>query len=337
VKVLLVHGANPLYDLPQKQAFLDALKQVPFVVSFAPIADETSSWADLVLPDRTYLESWGYDVVSPSFGVQAIGSQQPVVAPVYDNRSTADVLLAVAKDVPAAAGALAWKDEVEFLKEVVAQLPNNGNKDLGWAQFLQHGGWWQSSPVSPAAPATPAGAAAAAPVNVQPPQYEGGESDFPYYLQISMSELLSDGRGANQPWLQGSPDVNTTIAWQTWLEMNPATAQKLGLLLGELVKVSSPYGSIEAPVYFFPAIRPDTVAVPLGQGHSNYGRYATNRGANALALLNPQQGGGAAFLNWSALRIKIEKTGRRMRLAGFEGGIGNTQELPQGFPNKGNP
>ncbi len=78
ISVLLVYGANPAYELPQKDAFTAALKQVPFVVSFASIPDETAVWADLILPDRTYLESWGYEVVSPAFGTPVVGSQQPV-------------------------------------------------------------------------------------------------------------------------------------------------------------------------------------------------------------------------------------------------------------------
>ena len=40
------------------------------------------------------------------------------------------------------------------------------------------------------------------------------------------------------------------------------------------------------PAILYPAIRPDVIAIPFGQGHTGYGRYATNRGANP-AVLNP--------------------------------------------------
>jgi len=107
VGLLLVHSANPAYDLPKEAGFAEAIQKVPFVVSFAPLVDETAAWADLILPDRTYLEGWGYDVVAPDFGWPAVSSQQPVVVPVFDARSTADIVLAVAQSLPAAAKAFA--------------------------------------------------------------------------------------------------------------------------------------------------------------------------------------------------------------------------------------
>ena len=59
VKALLVYGANPAYELPANSGFVDALRNVPFVVSFAPIVDETAVWADLIMHERTALEAWG--------------------------------------------------------------------------------------------------------------------------------------------------------------------------------------------------------------------------------------------------------------------------------------
>jgi len=36
-------------------------------------------------------------------------------------------------------------------------------------------------------------------------------------------------------------------------------------------------------------VRPDVAAMPLGNGHTSYGRYARNIGAHALSLLSPAQ------------------------------------------------
>ena len=58
-----------------------------------------------------------------AFGLPVVSSQQPVVTPVFDARSTADLLLTVARGLPAAAKALPWTDEVAFLKETIGQLP----------------------------------------------------------------------------------------------------------------------------------------------------------------------------------------------------------------------
>ena len=83
VQVLLVYGANPAYELPPQAGYLEAVGKVPFVASFAPIVDETAVWADLILPDRTALESWGYVVPAPQYTTPAAGSMQPVVTPLY--------------------------------------------------------------------------------------------------------------------------------------------------------------------------------------------------------------------------------------------------------------
>lgn len=335
VQVLMVHGANPAYDLPEKSGFVEAVQHVPFVVSFNPIVDETAVWADLVLPDHTYLESWGYEVVSPSFGRPVVGSQQPVVTPYFDTRATADMLLTIARGIPAAAKALPWADEVAFLKEVIGHLPAGAaggtGADVRWARWLQHGGWWPAS-MPPSAP--PQAATPTAP-EVTSPRFEGDAQEYPYFLHLYMSELLSDGRGANQPWLQGSPDPMTTVAWQTWVELNPVTAQNLGVQDGDVVKVSSPHGELEVPVYTYPAIRPDTVAIPLGQGHSDYGQYARNRGGNPMRLVGMPSDQAGNDLAWASLRVRITPTGKKMAVARFEDKVGVTEGfINQAFPGQ---
>jgi anaerobic selenocysteine-containing dehydrogenase len=333
VQVLLLHQANPAYDLPPKLGLLEALRQVPCVVSFSPVVDETSVWADLILPDRTYLESWGYEVVSPTFDVPVVSSQQPVVTPVFDARSTGDVLLTIARGIPAAAQALPWADEVAFLKEVIGQLPpgaagGSGSKVL-WARFLQHGGWWPASPRPGAEVTSPL----SGPVEVVAPTFQGDAQAYPYLLHLYMSDLLSDGRGASQPWLQGAPDPMTTVSWQSWVEIHPRTAQELGVEDGDVVRVSSPHGALEVPVYVYPAIRPDTVAIPIGQGHTDCGRYARDHGINPMGLVGPATDNTDSVLTWATLRVQLERTGRRVALASFENKVGVTE----GFPNQAFP
>jgi anaerobic selenocysteine-containing dehydrogenase len=333
IQALLVYGANPVYELPALTGFQKALAKVPFVASFAPIMDETANQADLVLPDRTYLESWGYTVTNPNFSVPVISSQQPVVTPVYDNRATADVLLAVAQAIPAAAEALKWKDEVSFLQETFGQLPagtQGGNTaDERWIRYQQHGVWSPANLQTEVfhQPNQPAVQKLAA---LSPIPYQGDESEYPYYLHPFMNSLLADGSGANLPWLQGSPDTNSSIMWQTWVALNPVTAQKLNLKQGDIVKVTSPNGSLDAPVYVYHGVRPDTVAIPLGQGHTDFGRYASNRGANVIQLLGVQTGDSPG---WSAVRVKVEATGQNKKVATFEYTLG----VEEGFFNQNFP
>ncbi|NIP78671.1 MAG: 4Fe-4S ferredoxin, partial [Gemmatimonadetes bacterium] len=75
------------------------------------------------------------------------------------------------------------------------------------------------------------------------------------------------------------------ITWHSWLEMNPATAEARGIREGDIVTVTSPHGSVEVPVWLYPGIREDTVALQMGTGHTDFGRWATGKGVNALKLL----------------------------------------------------
>ena len=127
--------------------------------------------------------------------------------------------------------------------------------------------------------------------------------------------------GANKPWLQEIPDPTTTVTWNTWVEMNPDTAQKLGIENDDVIEITSPVGKIQASVYKYPAIRPDTIAIPFGQGHTAYGRYAEGRGANPADLLGLTYNG-AGDLAFASMKVSVKKTGKKRELARLESKLG---------------
>src|ERR1051325_208943 len=88
------------------------------------------------------------------------------------------------------------------------------------------------------------------------------------------SPTLGDGRGANKPWLQELPDPVTKVVWSSWVEMHPETAAKLGITRGDIVEVKTASGTLQLPAYLYLGVRPDTLAIPLGNGH----RSATKKG-----------------------------------------------------------
>ncbi len=321
VKVLFIHGVNPAYELPAALGFAEALQNVPLVISFASFPDETAQLADYVFPDHTPLEGWGYQKVAVGADRAVVSGAQPVVVPLYDTRATADVLLAA---VQAIGGDLAkqvpYKDEVDFIQQSVTDLLRAGGFYAAaeiktfMARFQQFGGWWTADTALEA----PQSAGLDRELTIPAAEFDG-EGEF--FLFTYPSPTLSDGSGANRPWLQETPDPMTTVMWNSWVEINPETARELGLRNDDVVRITSPYGTVEAVVYVYPAIRPDTIAIPLGQGHTALGRFAEGRGVNPLTLLGAQvnAAGGLAF---AATRVKIEKTGRRRQLARYENRVG---------------
>ena len=137
-------------------------------------------------------------------------------------------------------------------------------------------------------------------------QYAGeGEFFFVPFVSPTMGPV-----GANKPWLQELADPTTTVMWNSWVEINPEKAKELGIDNDDVVKITSVAGSVEAPVYLYPAIRPDVIAMPFGQGHTAFGRYAQDRGANPANILGAHFNE-AGDLAYAGMKVKIEKTGKK--------------------------
>jgi anaerobic selenocysteine-containing dehydrogenase len=331
IKALFVHGVNPAFELPASLDFKNALKNVEQVISFATFPDETAVEADYVFPDHHGLESWGYQRVATGSAQPVLSGAQPVVSPYYDTRATADVLITAAQLAGGDfASALPFKDEVEFIKSKVSNLMGEADgyfsapdADTFMAYFQQYGGWWKTSDGR----STPNSAQA---LNRN---LSGAESEFTgageFFFVPFVSPTLAEA-GANKPWLQELPDPTTTVMWNTWVEMNPATALELGIEDDDVIRITSDAGVLEVPVYRYPAIRPDTIAMPFGQGHTAYGRYAENRGVNPIDLIG-QHFNEAGDLAFAGMKVKIEKTGRKQPLSRLESimgvyGVGLGQE-----------
>ena len=156
-------------------------------------------------------------------------------------------------------------------------------------------------------------------IEVDAPQFSGSSDTHPFFLHPYLSNALHDGRGANLPWMQELPDPLTSVVYGSWVELNPVTAKQLGVTDGDIVDVESPNGRISAPVCVYQAIRPDVVAMPIGQGHSEYGRYAQDRGVNPIQILAPEIEPSTGALAWSATRVKVTPTGRRVQLLKTDG------------------
>jgi anaerobic selenocysteine-containing dehydrogenase len=260
-----------------------------------------------------------------------LSGAQPVVSPFYDTRATADVLITAAQLAGGKfAEALPYKDEVEFIQTKVSSLMSEANGSFTasdaatfMAYFQQYGSWFKNEDALVA----PDGAGVLnGTVKATEPEFAGeGEFFFVPFVSPTLAEA-----GANKPWLQELPDPTTTVMWNTWLEMNPETAHELGIEGDDVVRVISEAGEVEAAVYLYPAIRPDTVAMPFGQGHTAYGQYAENRGANPANLLGVHFNA-SGDLAFAGMKVKVEKTGAKRPLSRLEGlGVygGEGIELP---------
>lgn len=310
--VVMVHGTNPAYSLPGAAGFAEAFASAGFRVSFASAVDETARLCDLILPDRHTLEAWGDS--NPRPGLWAV--QQPAMRPVphFDSKQVGDVLLSVAARGGRDLGAATFFDYLRRQWQGIGALVDPAQDfESFWREALRQG--VVEVPNAAQEEALPLRSPDAA-LSFDLPGLDG-EGEFA--LVVYPSSRFGDGSQANRPWLQDLPDPVSKIAWHSWVEVNPRAADRAGLKDGDVVRVRSPYGQVELPVWTYPGIREDAVAVAMGAGHEDYGRFASGKGVNPMVLLPAEVEQPSGALVKLVTRVTLESTGVRRPLATIEG------------------
>jgi anaerobic selenocysteine-containing dehydrogenase len=264
-RVLLLDGENPVYTLGA------AIGDKDLIVSFSGFIDESTAYADVILPDHHALESEAA-VVSPVTGSIAVGEQ--FVQPLYDTRALAQTLADIASKL---------------------NLPFAPQSAKAFADARQ--------PEPNAAPQSVANRG----LQARPAQTSGALEQFPFEFQPYLSLQYHDGRGANLPWMQELPDPSSSAMWDLPVEIDGKTAAKMNIVNGDRVRVVSAHGSLEAFAYIHPAALPGLISMGIGEGHTHYGRYASGRGANPLAIVAPVWEEATGVLVTGATRVRLEK------------------------------
>ena len=329
ISALLIHNLNLAYSSPWTA---ETLNSIPLIVSFSSFMDETAQLADLILPDHSFLESWDLRPTSSWKGEPAVGLMQPVVKPEFNTRPTADVLIEVGKQLEiqlplGSAEEMTRRAAAELAKAPGSSITVDSPEDF-WTAFAERGVWIAEG--SPRGAATPGREPM---FDDHGPETESstrssevvaeidgllskkqGEGDFPLELLVYEHATLGLGEHANLPWLQELPDPMTSVIWGSWVEINPKTAGSLGIADGDTVEVHTSERSVRAPAVLYPPIRPEVIAMPYGQGHEGFGRYAGKRGVNA-ALLSPLPANSTAGA--LAIRARVSRVSDEGQLIRF--------------------
>lgn len=340
-RLLIVHEANPLFAAPPGWGLAAWLRSIPAIAVLGTLPDETVLQADLVLPLSTTLEGWTDDERRAADGTRIATLNPPAMRPLHDTRSLLDIVAAldgsasnggrgVAADSSAPADPAAPADAAETAlrrRWRSIQAEDAPGREFGdfWAGAVERGGSWATgAPAAAALPPAPGaggappqpGVGTTAPAPLPPPAREAVPSDYPLHLRLYESPIWGDGAGSLLTWLQELPDPTTSAMWSSWVEVHPELAQRLGLGQGDGVWVESSAGRIELPVFLYPGLRPDTVAIPTGQGHGAAAAVA-GRGANPFALLLSERDRQTGTLAWEATRVRLTPSGRRPALPLF--------------------
>ncbi len=316
ISALILLDADPVYGTPAVTGLRQKLEKIPFIAAFATILDDSSSLADLVLPDQTSLERWDTTEPEITAGSRILAITQPVIRPLHESRDSAEVLLLLAGMT---CGEGCDSGAADFRQYLVSRLRKAGvshgsfvseDPEDFWEKFREEGVWIDAA----SAPREPA-ADLASVLKAEPSSVDrAGSAEYPFFLQPFAAVGTGMGREANLPWMQELPDPMTSVVWGSWVEMNPASAERLGIRDGEWVWLESPAGRIKVPAVLLPSARPDTLSMPFGQGHGTYGRYAGGRGANVWQILQPTQVRDAGEPAWAGTRVRVARSGEKAQL-----------------------
>jgi molybdopterin-containing oxidoreductase family iron-sulfur binding subunit len=290
VDMLLILGANPVFNAPVDLDFAAALGQVPFRVHQGLYADESAMLCQWHVPESHYLEAWSdgraYD------GTVTI--QQPLIEPLYDSRSAHELLEALLAEAPRSAH--------EIVKEYWSNQQADGDFEVFWQTAL-HDGLVANTAFSPKA------------VTVR--SDIGSQSTTTTATEPSTDELeinfcpdptIWDGRFANNGWLQELPKPLTKLTWENAALINPLTANALGLSKGDRVELNYGGRVVQAPLWPMPGHPEGAVTLHLGYGRTHAGRVGDGAGTNAYALRT-------VATPWFGAGLSVRKIGEGHRFA----------------------
>lgn len=309
IDLLFVREANPVFDSAFGQTFRRGLASNDrMVVAFATELDETAMMADLVLPHPSFMERWDAFLGSSPFPRALVTLQQPAIPPLFACRQSEDVLVQLCSKLGNLSRVRFRAEDAESLVRTALRGVMEDTRGSVWGspatqgaaaspdalwKALQSGIVWAAHEVR-AAIKPPALRAQTLPGRLlglpeEPsqralrewasPASMGAPDRYPYELVVFRTAQLRDGETANIPMLMELAGHWSETVWVTWAEMHPRTAVQAGIADGDVVRVVSERGHIEAVARVSQATPPGMVAVPLGFGHDE-GSTAAHVGAN---------------------------------------------------------
>ena len=310
IKAWLVYGSNLIQALPQPKKTIEAIQQLDFIVAVDVLPVEITGWADVVLPECTYLERYD-DIHKPPFKIPYLALRQPVVPPMYDSKpgwwiakelskkiglgkyfpfSDAETYLATrmkkgGQDFAALKrdGVILTKRQPVYIEEgLEPPFPTRSKKIELYSSEMHEAGW-------PALPEY---------TSPQEPDPSKGE----FRLLFGRSPVHTFGRTTNNWFL--SQVMSENVVW-----INRRVARERGLTCGDWVVLTNQDGAQSAPVKVKSTqrIRPDCVYMVHGFGHNAKGlKHARGKGASDTNLMtrvkiDPLMGGTGMNVNFVRL------------------------------------
>ncbi len=287
VQVFMTYKSNLVYSQPdchRMEKILKDEKRIPFYVAIGSHLTESSAFADLLLPEATYLERMEIESPPALEMLPFLSFRQPVVKPLGESVAFMDILIELARRVGGGMEKyFPYGSAEDYWAAVVSRFP--ALVKAGGLDYLREHGVWMDSRAKKEYRsyrkkgfATPSGKFEI----YSPRMAEAGYSPLPSYRPIEVHKKLKEDElilvtfqwnvhthfsTANCKWL--SEITHSNPAW-----IHPQTAEKKGIREGDKIRVTSQVGSIETRAYITQGIHPQVIAISDSCGHWRVGRLA---------------------------------------------------------------
>ncbi len=271
---VLFYNTNPVYHYHQPEMIREGLEKTALSVSFASTRNETASHCTYVVPDNHYLESWN----DALFREGHYSLAQPAIHPLFKTRQFQDSLLR-------------WMDREQdfhhFMKQYWQEqlFPKQDaypDPASFWTQSLQ-AGVLDTGLATQAMPAYRSGSVREVAMALQQMLQGEAEMEFSAHPHLAMG----DGTHANNPWLQEMPDPISSVTWDNYAALSPASARSLNLREGDIIRIN---GQGEWPVLVQPGQADGCLSLALGYGRTQAGKAGDGVGSNAFPLSRTMAG-----------------------------------------------
>jgi len=264
LKALLIMGENPMLSDPDSGHVEQSLRHLDFLVVQDIFLTETAEFAHVILPSACWAEKEG-TFTNTERRVQRV---RKAVDPPGQARADWAILNELGQRLGLKGN---YASPQQIMKEIAELTPSYGG--ISYARLEKLGGlqWPCPDPKHPGTPILHAkaftrGKGLFNPVEHQEPE-ELPDKRFPFTL--TTGRVLYHYHTATMT--RRSQGLND-LAPQCLLEINPADAQELGLADGDMVRVWSRRGEIQAAAWVTPRVAPKVVFMPF-----HYAEAAANK------------------------------------------------------------
>ena len=285
---------NPVYTSPDGKSLADILRDesnVPYFAAMDTHITETSTFADLVLPAATYLESWGLEVrpsldrtpyislrqpaSQPLGELMALKLSKPIEAmkPRGEAAALSDVWIELARRIQGGMEKyFEFKDTEDCIRKLASRIEGL-DKAGGFEQLKKEGFFIDPKGKAPYRSyekkgfSTPSGKFEISIKDTVPPQRSLQPNEL---ILTTFTWNVLTSRNAGCKWT--SEIVHDNPAW-----INAETAERLGIKTGDRIKISSGIGSMITRAFVTQGINPRVIAVSGGCGHWESGRIARGK------------------------------------------------------------